>query len=345
MLQIPACRKSTRKRGGITSVFFCTAILSIALAVTSAAQTPAPSKAIPRTPDGHPDLQGIWTNATMTPLERPPQFAGKATLTDEEALAFEKQAIANIDADRRGRDVEQDLACAAAADPPPECGWHLARVHGAKRTSLIIDPPDGRVPPFRAEARQQAALRMQPFNRFDSIEDRPLPERCLVGFGTGAGPPMMPGYYNNNYQIVQTPDYVMILAEMVHDVRIIRIGGTHGQNHLPPSVRQWFGDSVGHWEGDTLVVDTTNFSGKTPFHGSSANLHVIERFTRTGEKTFLYTATIDDPETFSRPWTLQYPFLATPGPIFEDACHEGNLYTVIDILGGARKAESQSGGR
>ena len=131
---------------------------------------------------------------------------------------------------------------------------------------------------------------------------------------------------------------------MVHDVRIIRIGGAHEQYHLPPDVRQWSGDSVGHWEGDALVVDTTNFTEKTPFRGSSANLHVVEHFTRTSEKALLYTATIDDPETFSRPWTLQYPFLATPRPIFEDACHEGNLYTVIDIFGGARKAESQPDG-
>jgi hypothetical protein len=148
---------------------------------------------------------------------------------------------------------------------------------------------------------------------------------------------MLPVLYNNNYQIVQTPNHVMILVEMVHDARIVRMNGTHP----PPSVRQWLGDSIGHWEGDTLVVDTTNFTGKTRLRGSSDNLHVIERFTRTAEDTILYRATIDDPTTFTRPWTLEYPFVAAPGPIYEYACHEGN-YSLTDILGGARKAEAES---
>ena len=149
---------------------------------------------------------------------------------------------------------------------------------------------------------------------------------------------MLPVLYNNNYQIVQTPDHVVILVEMVHDARIIRLNGTHP----PPSVRQWLGDSVGHWEGDTLVVDTTNFTGRTRFRGSSENLHVIERFTRTGPDTILYRAIIDDPTTFTKQWTLEYPFMATKGPIYEYACHEGN-YAMTDILGGARKKEAEAG--
>jgi hypothetical protein len=148
---------------------------------------------------------------------------------------------------------------------------------------------------------------------------------------------MLPVLYNNNYQIVQTPDYVVILVEMIHDARIIRINGTHAA----PSVRQWFGDSIGHWEGDTLVVDTTNFTDKTRFRGASENLHVVERFSRVDPNTILYKVTIDDPSTFSKIWTMEYPFVATKGPLYEYACQEGN-YSMTDILGGARKAEQQT---
>jgi hypothetical protein len=171
--------------------------------------------------------------------------------------------------------------------------------------------------------------------QFENVKERPLAERCLLGFGSTSGPPMLPVLYNNNYQIVQTPDTIMILVEMVHDVRVIRMN----QKHVPPDVRKWLGDSVGHWEGDTLVVDTTNFNPHVNFSGSSENLHVIERFQRVDAQTILYRATIDDPTTFTKPWTLEYPFVATPGPIYEYACHEGN-YAMQDILGGARKMEN-----
>ena len=177
---------------------------------------------------------------------------------------------------------------------------------------------------------------MRAFFNYDSVKTRPTSERCLIGFGSTSGPPMMPVLYNNNYQIVQTPDAVMILVEMVHDARIIRINGTHAA----PSVRQWLGDSIGHWEGDTLVVDTTNFNDQTRFRGSSENLHVVERFSRPDANTILYRVTIDDPSTFTRPWTMEYPFVATKGPVYEYACHEGN-YAMTDILGGARKAEAE----
>jgi hypothetical protein len=175
------------------------------------------------------------------------------------------------------------------------------------------------------------------FNRYDSVLDRPLSERCIIGFGSTSGPPMLPVLYNNNYEIVQTPDAVLILVEMVHDTRVIRINGTH----KPAGVRQLLGDSIGHWEGDTLVVDTTNFTDKTRFRGTSQNLHVIERFTRVDPNTILYRATIDDPSTFSKQWTIEYPFRATAGPVYEYACHEGN-YAMPDILGGARKMEGEA---
>ena len=309
-----------------------------ALAVILTVPLPGQSKkAIPRTPDGRPDLQGTWTNATLTPMERPSEFAGKATLTDLEAHAYEKKDLEVNNIDNPEAPL---LARAGSAETGGynnlfiDRGSELARVDGVKRTSLIIDPPDGRVPPITDQARRARSRGFE--NRYDSVEDRPLSERCLLGFGSTSGPPMLPVLYNNNYQIVQTPNTVMILVEMVHDVRIIRINGTH----VPVNVRQWLGDSIGRWEGDTLVVDTTNFTDKTKFRGSSANLHVIERFQRVDANTILYRATVDDPATFTRQWTLEYPFVATAGPVFEYACHEGN-YAMSDILGGARKADAK----
>jgi hypothetical protein len=306
--------------------------------------TPVPaqtkqSKSIPRTPDGHPDLQGIWTNATLTPLERSAEFAGKATLTDAEAKAFEKR---DTEVNTLDGSVENDFnkrtggpGVGAYNNLFVDRGSELARVDGVKRTSLIIDPPDGKIP-LTATAREQTGGGLTRYTRFDSVKDRPLSERCIIGFGSTAGPPMLPVLYNNNYQIVQTPDAVMILVEMVHDARIVRLNGTHPSS----DIRLLFGDSIGHWEGDTLVVDTTNFTDKTRFRGSSGNLHVVERFRRTDANSILYRATIDDPSAFEKPWTLEYPFVATAGPVYEYACHEGN-YAMPDILGGARRMESE----
>jgi hypothetical protein len=300
----------------------------------------AKSTAIPRTSDGHPDFQGVWTNATVTPMQRPSALAAKATLTDAEAREFEKKQAEEL----QSVDGKSESPLLAAAGSNGTGGYNvlfidrgseLARVDGVKRTSLIIEPPDGKMPPITAEARQRNAAIMRSYFTFNSVKDRPLSERCLLGFGSTSGPPMLPVLYNNNYQIVQTPDSMMILVEMVHDVRIIRINGTH----KPASVRQWLGDSIGHWEGDTLVVDTTNFTDNTKFEGASANLHIIERFQRVDPSTILYRVTVDDPSTFAKIWTMEYPFLATPGPVYEYACHEGN-YAMTDIMGGARKAES-----
>jgi hypothetical protein len=296
-------------------------------------------KAIPRTPDGHPDLQGIWTNATITPLERPAALAGKATLPDAEATAYEKQDQAVLNS----QDGASDGPLIAAAGSSGTGGYNvlfidrgaqLARVDGQKRTSLVVDPTDGKVPPVTQEARKRLAAEMMSYGNFNGVKNRPISERCLMGFGSTSGPPMLPVLYNNNYQIVQTPETVMILVEMVHDVRIVRMNGTHP----PANVRLWLGDSVGKWEGDTLVVDTTNFTDKTTFHGSSENLHVIERFQRVSPAEILYKATIDDPSTFTKIWSVEYPFNSVKGPIYEYACHEGN-YAMTDILGGARKAE------
>jgi hypothetical protein len=318
--------------------------LAVILAAPPAAQPQSPAAnsktwTVPRTPDGQPDLQGIWTNATITPLERPPMFAAKLTVSDEEAAKFEHQNNDTLYVDRRGATAEADRDHAYNS-LFFDRGTELARVDGVKRTSLIIDPPDGRVPPLTPEAQKRIAERAR--NRFDGPEDRPLGERCLLGFGSTSGPPMLPVLYNNNYQIVQSPGTIMILAEMVHDVRMVHMDR---RQHLPSRVRQWLGDSIGHWEGETLVVDTTNFTDKTRFRGSAENLHVIERFTRVDVKTILYKVTIDDPTSFTRPWIAEYPFLATAGPIYEYACHEGN-YAMEDILAGARaqdKAAAEAG--
>jgi hypothetical protein len=326
----------------------CFGVMAAVLAVPLPGQVattpskPATAKAkgwtIPRTPDGHPDLQGTWTNATLTPMERPIAFAGKATLTDAEASAYEKKDLEASDIDKKDSSLLRqtgDVETGGYNNLFIDRGSELARVDGVKRTALIVDPADGKVPPVTEQVRQTRG-RGGFGNRYDSVKDRPLAERCIIGFGSTSGPPMMPALYNSDYQIVQTPDTVMIMVEMVHDVRVIRMN----VEHTPKGVPKWLGDSVGHWEGDTLVVDTTNFNGRTRFRGSSENLHVTERFQRVDANTILYRATIDDPATFTKPWTMEFPFLATPGPIFEYACHEGN-YAMPDILGGARKTDGE----
>jgi hypothetical protein len=217
----------------------------------------------------------------------------------------------------------------------------------------VVDPPDGRVPPTIPAARQRAVadygrptsdagesndrdLERTP-GAYDDPERRPLGERCILGFGSTSGPPALPDYfYNNLHQIVQTPNSIMILTEMVHDARIVRMNA----QHLPKNMRFWMGDSVGHWEGDTLVVDTTNFTDKTRFRGSTENLHVIERFTRTSDRTLLYRFTVEDPNTWERPWTGEMTWPATDSHIYEYACHEGN-YSLKDILKGARLREKE----
>ncbi len=323
--------------------------LAILIAAPLPGQAPRPAAkakttAIPRTADGHPDLSGIWTNATITPMERPARFAGKATVSDEEASAYEKSDAQELQA----QDGQSDGPLIRAAGSSGTGGYNvlfvdrgteLARVDGVKRTSLIVDPPDGKVPPLTEEARKRFSSRrgggILGLN-YDDVKNRPLSERCVIGFGSTAGPPMMPVLYNNTYQFLQTKDSFMILVEMVHDVRVIRMNGTH----KPSNIRTLLGDSIGHWEGDTLVVDTTNFRPETAFRGASENVHVIERFQRIAGDTILYKVTIDDPSTYTKQWTMEFPFRATPGPVYEYACHEGN-YAMTDILGGARKMEAE----
>jgi len=313
------------------------AVLAAFSAVALSAQNKAASSKsnVPRSADGHPSLDGIWSNATRTPLERPAEFAGKATLTDAEAKEWEQkehQAWQELDGTSEGplHKTKGSEGTGAYNVLFYDMGNGLARVDGVKRTSMIIDPPDGKIPPMVPAARGRLARRADGVN---DVKDRGLSERCIIT--SMAGPPMLPTLYNNNYQIVQTPDAVMILVEEIHDVRIVHMNA----QHKPDNVRQWTGDSIGHWDGDTLVVETTNFTPQTRFRGSSKDLKVIERFTRVDANTILYKATLEDPATWTRPWTLELPFIAQKGPIYEYACHEGN-YAIEDILSGARKIEA-----
>jgi hypothetical protein len=257
-------------------------------------------------------------------------------VTAKEAADYEKQVVEGRNRDRRDTNADVDVG-QAYNELFFDMGTKLARVDGTIRTSMIVDPADGRLPALTPEAQKRTeAVRAQArLHPADGPESRSLPERCLF-WGT-SGPPMLPGPYNNMYQIYQAPGFVVILSEMIHDARIIPLDG---RPHLPPNVTQWLGDSRGHWEGNTLVVDTTNFTPKTRFRQSDENLHVTERFTRVDKNTILYKFTIEDPTAFTKPWTAELPLAAAQGPIYEYACHEGN-YALKDILAGARAEEQK----
>ena len=284
---------------------------------------------LPRLPDGHPDLQGIWDFRSATALERPVRFAGREFMTADEVAAYEQEALERED----GR--------------PPDDGRTEQSVHpvwwldygktvvGSRRTSLIVDPADGRIPPLTEEAQQRNAERRaaaRTHGPADSYENRSLQERCIT---RGLPEVTLPGPYNNNLQIVQTPGYVMLFTEMIHDARVIPMDG---RPHNSPNLRSWMGDSRGRWEGDTLVIDTTNFTDRTNFRGSGAGLHLVERLTRIDAHAIEYRFTLDDPTTWTRTWTVAYPIVKADGLIYEFACHEGN-YGLRDILTGARYEE------
>ena len=309
------------------------------------AQNPAPPAARtkqwtpPRAPDGRADLQGYWNNSTLTPLERPREFGAKLVLSEPEAAAFLNERKHDNDMDRRDGGADADVA-RAYNEAFYDRGSQLTEIAGAKRSSLIVDPPDGRIPPFTAEAKKRIDQERAESRRhsIDSPTDLSPQERCI--YAGRAGPPMLPGMYNNNYQIVQTPFYVMIYVEEIHDMRVIRLDR---RQHLSLDIRQWVGDSIGHWEGDTLVVDTTNFTDKTRFRGSGENLHMTERFTRVDPRTIVYRFTVDDPSTFTRAWTAESTLTATSDRLYEYACHEGN-YAMVDMLRGARLKEKDESG-
>jgi hypothetical protein len=298
--------------------------------VSAPASAPA-SWVVPRTVDGHPDLQGVWDYRTLTPLERPPQFAGKEFLTDEEIADYERRAAARPD----GRPPDD-----ARSDPsvhPVEWLDYGKKVVGNHRSSLIVDPPDGRIPAKTAEGRDRdAAVRAAARSRgpSDNPEDRSLWERCVT---RGVPEGMLPGAYNNNLQILQTRDYVLLISEMIHEARVVPLDG---RPHAPAAVRSWTGDPRGRWDSDTLVIDSTNFSDKSNFRGSRAGLHLVERFRRVDAQTLEYSFTVEDPATWTRPWTVQFPMAKSIGDIYEYACHEGN-YGLQNILKAGRATDKK----
>jgi len=314
--------------------------LAAVLAVASTAAFAAdPAGPAPRLADGHPDLSGVWDYRTITPMQRPAELGAKEFFTEEEAAAYERNE--NHRLDRDAMDLESGTSIYPKGGVVPYNEFWYDRgstIVGTRRTSLIVDPPNGRFPAMTPEGKKRADLiaAEQAETQLgrphaDSYEDRPLVERCLTGLNSG--PPMTPGAYNNNVQLFQTRDYVVILNEMIHDARIVPLDGRpHGH------VRLWKGDSRGHWEGDTLVVDTINFRRETSLPNSSADTHVVERFTRTGAGTLSYEFTVEDPTVWTRPWTALVPMRRSDQPIYEYACHEGN-YAMAGILAGARAAE------
>lgn len=308
---------------------------------------------VPRTPDGRPDLQGIWSNATQMPLQRPEQLGEKRAYTEEEAAARE----ARVEAAEKRNNSPSDPNRSAPSDGNVAAAYNTfwldrgnatARINGELRTSMIIDPPDGRIPwlpePERIPNQLGRWLDIDGVGAFDGPELQTIGERCLLFFdfrtsNSSAGPPMMPIAYNNNYQIVQTPGYVLIMAEMVHDARIIPIDAEHG----PAIHRKWMGDSVGHWEGDSLVVETRHLHPQQSHYGSSDGVVITERFTRESQDQIVYQFTMDDPAVYRQKWTAEMALRARPTDerIYEYACHEGN-YALQGILSGARVQERTS---
>ncbi len=299
----------------------------------------------PRTPDGHPDFQGFWENNIATPLQRPPQIADRPTLTDAEVEKMRQKAkelftgksdavffdgfypavLDNVLGLRQGFKSTDGETGDYGSEWNDERTWE-------NRTSLITDPPNGRIPDLTPRAMEARAAARRTMGRLDSVKDRPLGERCIT-----YGSPQLTAGYQSYYQIVETPDAVMIMLEMFHDVRVVKMDG---RPHRPANVQWWLGDSIGHWDGDTLVVDTTNFCPRAFQSLSSEKLHIIERFTLQDANTLRYEITVDDPDTYVRPWSLMIPLQRSTKPVYEYACHEGN-YSLAGILSGARAEESK----
>lgn len=307
----------------------------VCLATPLAGQAP-PSTAAkkvwtpPRTPDGQPDFQGFWASATLTPVERPAEFTGKEFLTEQEAAEYEKRTLEQVNSDRRDGGAEVDLR----RNYNEFWRDRGTTVVASRRTSLIVDPPDGKIPAFTAEARKKQAARAEAGRVLSGPEDLALRIRCI-----SRDLPMIPTPNNNFLQIVQGPGYVAILLEMMHEVRVIPLDA---RPHSDTRIRGYMGDSRGRWEGDTLVIDTTNFIGKGNFYGADEGLHLTERLTRTDPGAILYEFTVDDPTAFTKPWRGELSMRKSDERVFEYACHEGN-YSMTNILAGARAAES--GGR
>ncbi len=334
----------SNRMGVVLAVLCATAAPGVvSTAAAQARASDAEKWEVPRTPDGHPDLQGSWTNSTMTPFQR---RAGQGPVyTLEEVARLEQGYVDRVVRSAQASDPNRPVPTAGGSvgtynNVYFETGSRVAVVNGEPRSSLITFPSNGRVPELTPEAqrlqRERREFRSQ-FGQYDHPEMRPFAERCIM-FGSPVGPPMMStGAYNSNYIIVQTADHVMIMSEMVHDARIIRIGEP---NPMPKSVRPYFGNSWGRWEGDALVVETTNISPQQPVRGVplSEDAVVIERFTRVDEETILYEFTVEDPTMYTQPWGGEIPINKLHAQVYEYACHEGN-YALANVLSGARYQE------
>ncbi len=314
---------------------------AVLLAFAPAALAQSGSGSALRTPDGHPDISGVWDFRTVTPLERPEQFADKEFLTEEEVAAYEQERVRANNADLNREDTTTDRAVVNGTRESADLRlayndfwWDRGTTAvETRRTSLVVDPPNGRIPPLTEAAQARSDERVRISQRpSEGPEDRSLAERCITGFNSG--PPMLPAAYNMNVQIFQTKDHVVLLNEMVHNARIVPLdGSTH-------DVPLWTGVSTGRWEGDTLVVETKNFLRETSFRNSSKNLMLTERFERLDDDTLVYTFTVEDPTTWTAPWSVELPMRRSDMPIFEYACHEGN-YGMEGTLSGARYVENR----
>jgi len=336
----------------ITVALATTALVSLGAACAAQAAPAQAAYHAPRNAFGQPDLQGNWTNATITPFERDKKYGDRLALTDAEVKVLEGDNAALVAEGNKPTDPN-----AKVTDLPTNCGrgftgvdcgynsaWvdpgtRIIDMGGVKRDSIIVSPADGRLPPMTKEAAARMQARFATLRRgnFDNPENRSLGERCILSFGSSAGPPMLPLLYNNNYQIVQTRDEVAIEVEMVHDLRHIRLAGAHP----PANIKLWMGDSIGHWEGDTLVVETTNMRPEQNFRGASVGSKIVERFTRVSPTQIKYSFTVDDPQVYTAPYTGEVALNATKGPLYEYACHEGN-YALPGILAGARNEEKEA---
>jgi hypothetical protein len=338
----------------ISAVAFSTALLAAGIGEAAPSGTAA-GYVPPTTSFGQPNLEGTWSNATITPFTREAKYKDRLTMTPDEAASIEKT---NDQATKEGlKPTDPKLT---VKDLPVDCGngfkgvdcgynsfWvdpgnQLIRIEGQPRTSIVVSPVNGQLPQMTPEGQKRAMALMARYrgvggHNYDNPESRSLGERCITSFGSSAGPPMLPLLYNNNYQIVQTPDSIAILVEMVHDTRVIRLNAQHG----PSNVKTWMGDSIGHWEGKTLVIDTTNIRREQAMYGmGSDSFHVVERLTRISPEKILYQFTVDDPLTYKEPFKGELTFNATKGPVYEYACHEGN-YALPHILAGARAKEKE----
>ncbi len=316
-------------------------ITPLAAQAPAAAQRPAPAAAkkpaLPRLPDGKPDLQGVWDFRTITPMQRPTDLAGKEVLSDQEAAEFETKNQRNQDNREAtpGRLVNGQQSNADVERAYNDFWWDFGKnIVSTRRTSLVIDPADGRIPALTTAAQERANVGRDARERPAwGPEDRGVSERCLLGFN--AGPPMIPSAYNNNVQLIQTRDYVVIHNEMVHNARVVPMAGrAHG------SLAQWNGDSRARWQGNTLVIETTNFSGETAFQNSTTTLKLTESFRLLDADTLIYEFTANDPATWTRPWTAQIPMRRSDEHIYEYACHEAN-YGMANLLQGARYLEKE----